>query len=303
MVNAEPCWSTALGRGYPVRNCIDCLCTAQGWDVKVFLGLDLLFGSFWTHRALIARLAAREISQRFKGSILGLGWAVLTPLLTAAVFTFVFSGVFQMRWSGRSGSPYDFALMLLVGLMIHGLFAEAISRAPSLIIGNASYVTKVVFPLEILPVVVAVASLVNAGITAAILLVGNLLVNGTVQWTSLFFPIVLAPFVIFVTALVMLAAACGVFLRDLAQVTGLVITMALFLTPVFYPLDAVPAAFQFYMRLNPLTSIVEQSRSVLLLGIMPNFVSLALYGACALLCLAFSFWVFRRLRGGFADVL
>lgn len=271
--------------------------------MKVFLGLDLLANSYCTHRALIARLAAREVSQRFKGSILGLGWAVLTPLLTAAVFTFVFSGVFQMRWSGRSGSPYDFALMLLVGLMVHGLFAEAISRAPALIVGNASYVTKVVFPLEVLPVVVVLATLVNTGITAAILLVGNIIVNGTLHWTVIFFPVVLAPFMIFVTAIVMLTAACGVFLRDLAQLVGLVITMALFLTPVFYPLDAVPASFQIFMRINPLTSIVEQSRSVLLLGNMPNLVSLAIFGFCALLCLAFSFWVFRRLRGGFADVL
>lgn len=268
-----------------------------------FLGLSALTSSYFAHRSLVGRLAVREVSARFKGSVLGFGWAVLTPLLTAAVFTFVFSGVFQMRWTGRSGSPYDFALMLLVGMLVHGLFAEAINRAPNLIVQNASYVTKVVFPLEILPLVVVLASLVNAGITALIVLAGNLAINGVVHWTAIFFPLVLAPYLIFVTALVMLIGACGVFLRDLSQIVALLITVSLFLTPVFYPLDAVPAQFQILMRLNPLTSVVETSRSVLLLGVMPNFGSMALYAACALASLAAAFWVFRRLRGGFADVL
>ncbi len=271
--------------------------------MSTFLGLDTLARSYLTHRSLVARLAVREVSQRFKGSMLGIGWAVLTPLLTAAVFTFVFSGVFQMRWAGRSGSPYDFALMLLVGMLVHGLFAEAINRAPSLILSNASYVTKVVFPLEILPLVVVLASLVNAGITAVIVLAGNLLVNGVLHWTAVFFPLVIAPYLIFVTALVLFFAACGVFLRDLAQIVSLLVTVSLFMTPVFYPLDAVPPKFQMLMRLNPLTSVVETSRSVLLLGVMPNFGSLALYAGCALASLALAFWVFRRLRGGFADVL
>lgn len=271
--------------------------------MRALLGLDLLGRAYVTHRALVARLAAREVSQRFKGSMLGLGWAVLTPLLTAAVFTFVFSSVFQMRWTGRSGSPYDFALMLLVGMLVHGLFAEAISRAPTLILHNASYVTKVVFPLEILPLVVVLAALVNAGITAVIVLAGNLAINGVLHWTALLFPLVIAPYLIFVTALVMFLAACGVFLRDLSQIVALMVTVSLFLTPVFYPLDAVPPRFQMLMRLNPLTSVVETSRSVLLLGVPPNFDSLALYGACALASLALAFWVFRRLRGGFADVL
>jgi lipopolysaccharide transport system permease protein len=235
--------------------------------------------------------------------MLGIGWTILTPLLTAAVFTFVFSGVFQMRWSGRSGSPYDFALMLLVGMMVHGLFAEAINRAPSLVVQNASYVTKVVFPLGILPLVVVLAALVNAGIATVIVLAGNLLINGVVHWTVLLFPLVIAPYLIFVTALVMVFAACGVFIRDLTQIVSLLVTVSLFMTPIFYPLDAVPPRFQVLMRLNPLTPVVEGSRNVLVLGTVPDFGNLAIYAACALASLAAAFWIFRRLRGAFADVL
>lgn len=263
-----------------------------------------LLRSVATHRELILRLAAREVTQRFQGSLLGVAWMVLTPLLTAAVFTFVFSAVFQTRWGGTTPTgPFDFAILLLVGMAVHGIFAEAVGRAPVLILSQASYVTKVVFPIEVLPVVVVLSSLVNAVMTITIVLVGQFLLNGVFHWTAVFWPVVIAPYLIFVAALVMFFAACGVFLRDLSQIVTLLVTVTLFLTPIFYPLDAVPGAFRTLMRLNPLTSIVEQSRTVIVYGGLPDFGSLALYTLCALAALALSFWLFQRLRPGFADVL
>ena len=263
-----------------------------------------LLRSVVTHRELILRLAGREVTQRFQGSLLGVAWMVLTPLLTAAVFTFVFSAVFQTRWGGTTPTgPFDFAILLLVGMAVHSVFAEAVGRAPILIVSQASYVTKVIFPIEVLPAVVVLSSLVNAVITVCIVLVGQLLLNGVFHWTAIFWPLVMAPYLIFVAALVMFFAACGVFLRDLSQVVSLLVTVTLFLTPIFYPLNAVPGAFRTVMRLNPLTSIVEQSRTVIVFGGLPDFVSLALYTLCSLAALALSFWLFQRLRPGFADVL
>lgn len=265
------------------------------------------FLDFWrslaAHHQLIWRLATREVTQRFQGSTLGLAWMVLTPLLSAAVFTFVFSAVFQTRWPGNQTGPFDFALLLLTGMAIHGVFAEAVGRAPTLILSQPSYVTKVVFPIEVLPVVAVLSALVNATITILIVIFGQLLLKGVLHWTAIFFPLVLAPFLIFVVALVLFFAACGIFLRDLSQLVTLLVTVSLFLTPIFYPLDAVPGAFRTLMRLNPLTSIVEQSRTVVVFGGLPNFASLAIYMVCALLALAASFWVFQRMRPGFADVL
>lgn len=261
------------------------------------------FRSIITHRELIFRLASREVTQRFQGSVLGVAWMLLTPLLTAAVFTFVFAGVFQTRWGGNQTGPFDFAILLLVGMAVHGVFAEAVGRAPTLILGQASYVTKVIFPIEILPLVAVLTALVNAVITVGIVVVGQLLLNGVLNWTALLWPLVIAPYLIFVMALVLLFAACGVFLRDLSQIVTLLVTVTLFLTPIFYPLAAVPGAFRTLMRLNPLTSIVEQSRTVIVFGGPPDFVSLGLYTACALASLAFAFWLFQRLRPGFADVL
>jgi len=268
-------------------------------------GLSLLSlgRSIIAHHQLVGRLVEREVTARFQGSMLGLAWMVLTPLLTAAVFTFVFSAVFRARWGLQQGSAFDFAIILLVGLAVHGIFAEAVGRAPALIIAHASYVTKVVFPLEILPVVALLTSLVNAGISLAIVVLGQLALNGVLHWTLIFLPLIMLPYLMFVLALLMFFAACGVFLRDLAQIVTLLITMSLFLTPIFYPLTAVPAAFQTAMRLNPLTLIVEQGRAVVVEGVLPDFLSLGLYFGCATLALAVSFWFFQRLRPGFADVL
>lgn len=266
--------------------------------------LGHFFASIIEHRDLIQRLAAREFGQRFRGSTLGLGWAVLTPLLTAAIFTFVFSSIFQARWgvAGPSG-PFDFAVIFLAGLAVHTIFAESLNRAPILVVGNAGYVTKVVFPLEILPVVSLVSALANAAIWLAVVMLGNLIFNGVIQLTSLLLPLVLLPYLIFIVALGLLVAACGVFIRDLSQVVGLLVTASMFLTPIFYPIQAVPPRFQTLMWLNPLTFVVEQVRAVLIFGRWPDFGGLALYSIAALAFLAVAFWVFQRLRPGFADVL
>ncbi|WP_160121216.1 ABC transporter permease [Rhodovarius lipocyclicus] len=254
------------------------------------------------HRELIFRLVVREVGSRFRGSTLGPAWAVLTPLLTAAVFTFVFSTVFQSRWGGSTGR-FDFALLMLSGLIIHNIFSESVGRAPTLLLANTSYVTKVIFPIEILPVVATLSTLVNAVISAAIVLVGDAAFNGHVSATAFLFPVVLLPFLFFVVGLGLLLAALGVFLRDLTQIVTLLITLTMFLTPIFYPLEAVPPAFRTAMHFNPLTFIVGQVRAVLVFGQWPNFTGLALYTLAALAVLAFCYWVFQRLRQGFADVL
>jgi homopolymeric O-antigen transport system permease protein len=254
------------------------------------------------HHDLILRLATREFTQRFRGSMLGVVWAVLIPLFTAAVYTFVFSTVFKARWPGAAEGPFDFALIFLTGLTVHTIFAESVARAP-MVVGNASYVKKVIFPLEILPVVAVLTALVNACIGIAIVLIGNLILNGKIFITILTLPLVIAPYLIFVIALTLFFAAAGVYLRDLSQVVGLLITVTMFLTPIFFPIEAVPEQYQRAIWLNPLTFVVQQARDVTIFGRWPDFVGLSIYTLAALASLACAFWVFQRLRNGFADVL
>jgi lipopolysaccharide transport system permease protein len=255
------------------------------------------------HHDLIFRLAVREFTQRFRGSMLGVVWAVLMPLFTAAVYTFVFSTVFKARWPGAPEGPFDFALIFLTGLTVHTIFAESVARAPMLVVGNASYVKKVVFPLEILPIVAVLTALVNTCIGIAIVLIGNLLLNGKIYLTILTLPLIIAPYLIFVVSLVLFFAAAGVYLRDLSQVVSLLITVTMFLTPIFFPIEAVPEAYRRVIWLNPLTFVVQQARDVTIFGRWPNFVGLSIYTLAAFTSLACAFWVFQRLRNGFADVL
>lgn len=255
------------------------------------------------HRVLIFRLATREFTQRFRGSMLGATWAVLMPLFTASVYTIVFSKVFQARWPGSSDGPFDFAIIYLTGMVVHTIFAESVARAPALVLGNASYVTKVVFPLEVLPVVTVITALVNAVIGIAIVLIGNLVLNGKIFFTVLMLPVVIIPYLLFVVGLVFFFAAAGVYLRDLSQLVSLLITVTLFLTPIFFPLEAAPEPIRRIILLNPLTFVVQQARDVTIFGRWPDFAGLAVYSVAALAALTCGFWFFQRLRNGFADVL
>jgi lipopolysaccharide transport system permease protein len=257
-----------------------------------------------TKRDLVRQLASREFASRFRGSMLGSAWAIVTPLLLATVYTFVFNTVFKMRWTAaESQSNLDFAVYLLLGLAVHGIFVECLSRAPRLIVSNPSYVTKVVFPLEVLPFVLLVSALTNAGISILVAILLNWFLSGSLHHTIVFIPLIIIPYALFISAFVMIFAACGVYLRDLAQVVNLIIPISLFLTPVFYPLNAIPPAIRNLMWINPLTFAVEQLRSTAIEGLVPNLLSLLLYLAASMVALSVGFWVFQRLRKGFADVL
>jgi lipopolysaccharide transport system permease protein len=257
------------------------------------------------HRDLIYRLVSREFTQRFRGSMLGATWAVLTPLLTALIFAFVFGTVFKARWGdlGTGAKHGGFTLIFLTGLVTHGMFAEAIGRAPTLVVSNASYVKKVVFPLEILPVIAACTALINGAIGMGIVVLLNLAMNYTVHPTLLLLPLVLLPYMLLVIGLVLFLAATGVYVRDLSQVVGFVITVTMFMTPIFYPIEAVPSSFRPIIWLNPLTFVVQQARAVTVFGDLPDWGGLALYTLLACGLLWAGFWWFQRTRNGFADVI
>ena len=266
--------------------------------------LNTLLLSLMSHRELLRRLVGREFSMRFRGSALGFAWTIITPLILAVMYTFVFDSIFKMRWGGAGDiGTSNFAVYLLVGLAVHGVFVECLSRAPGLIISNPSYVTKVVFPLEVLPFVVLITALTNAMISLTIAALVNLALTGQLHPTALFIPILVLPYALFVVAATMIFAAIGVYLRDLSQVVSLVIPMSLFLSPVFYPIEAVPRAMQPLISMNPLTFVIEQARLALITGNAPNLMGIAIYTTASMCALTVAYWSFQRLRTGFADVV
>lgn len=260
--------------------------------------------SLWRNRQLIVQLTRREVLGRYQGSFLGLAWSLFTPLLMLAVYTFIFSVVFKARWGeGTDNGSTGFAVVLFVGMVVHGLFAEAVNRAPGLILSNANFVKKVVFPLEVLPVIAMCASLFHAAVSLGVLLAAHLLLNGFIHGTAVFIPFVLFPLILVSTGLAWILASLGVFLRDVGQTVGLLTTVMMFLAPVFYPLSAVPEPFRSLMLLNPLTFIIEQARNSLVWGSMPDWEGLAIYALVSACTLWAGFAWFQKTRKGFADVI
>ncbi|MDM9646677.1 ABC transporter permease [Rhizobium sp. S163] len=263
-----------------------------------------LLTSIWHNRWLVAQMVRREIVGRYKGSVIGIFWAFINPLILLVIYTFVFSVVFKARWGSTQpdGQP-EFAVILFSGMIVHGLFAETMTRAPTLIVSNVNYVKKVIFPLEILPVVAMGTSIFHSLISFLILTIAIWLVKGFVPWTAVFFPIVLLPLIGVALGLAWALAAIGVFLRDVAQPIGLLMTILLFLSPVFYPVSALPQQLQPWLFLNPLTFIIEQMRTVMIVGTFPNAIGIVSYGVISLGFSWLGYAWFQKTRKGFANVL
>ena len=260
--------------------------------------------SLWRNRQLIAQMTRRDVAGRYKGSALGLAWSFFNPVFMLVVYTFVFSVVFKARWGvGVEETNTQFAVVLFVGLIVHGLFAEVLNRAPGLILGNVNYVKKVVFPLEILPAVSMGAALFHSLVSLLVLFIAFVIFNGYLHWTAIFTPLVLLPLVIFTLGLAWILASLGVFIRDVGQTIGMLTTVVLFVSPVFFPVTALPERFRPWMMANPLTFIIEQAREVLIWGHLPNWAGLGLYTLVATAVAWAGYAWFQKTRKGFADVL
>lgn len=257
------------------------------------------------NRRLIVQMAKREVVGRYKGSAMGLAWSFFNPVFMLVVYTFVFSEIFKSRWGvgGGEESKTQFAVVMFVGMIVLALFSEVLTRAPGLILANVNYVKKVVFPIEILPVIAMGGALFHSVISLGVLLAAFLLFNGYLQWTVIFIPLVLLPLIILTVGIAWMLASLGVFLRDIGQTIGIITTALSFLSPVFYPITAVPASFRPVIMANPLTFIIEQARDVLVWGHMPDWPGLARYTLVALLVAWGGYAWFQKTRKGFADVL
>lgn len=267
---------------------------------ECFIGV---FSSFWRNRKLIRQLVRRDFESRFRGSVLGVLWAILNPLLLLLVYTFVFSQVFKARWSVEIDSPAGFALVLFSGLIAFNIFSENFNAAPRMVLQNVSYIKKVVFPLEILPWVSLLTSLISAAISAHLLLFFYVCIVGMPSLSIVYIPIILIPLCLFTLGAVWILSSVGVFIRDLQHGTAIITTVLMFLSPIFYPVSAVPMKVQKLIFLNPLTSVVEMIRGALFFARPPSLVLLGSSFIVSWGVAAMGYWWFMRIKKGFADVV
>ncbi len=259
--------------------------------------------SIYKNRTLIAVLAWKDVIGRYRGSWLGMLWSFLIPILMLCVYTFVFSVVFQARWAEGSQSKSEFAIILFSGLMVFSMFAECITSAPNLVLNNVNYVKKIVFPLEILPIVKLVDSLFHFAINIFVWFAFYLIWFGLPKISAFLFPIVILPLVFTIVGMSLVISSLAVYFRDIGQITYVATTALSFLSPVFYPASALPEAFRPIFNLNPLTGVIENMRDILVWGKIISFESwfLSLSISIAITCVGF--WWFQKTRKGFADVI
>jgi lipopolysaccharide transport system permease protein len=260
--------------------------------------------SLTRYRHLVWQMSKREVIGRYRGSMLGLLWSFVHPLCMLGIYTFVFGVIFHARWGEVTRKTHlDFALVLFAGLIVYTLFAECITRAPWLVTGNPNYVKKVVFPLEILPVVAMGTALFHATVSFAVLLLLQLGLTHALPWQVLTVPLILLPLILLTVGLSWFLATCGVYVRDTGHTITLLLMMLLFASPVFYPASALPGPLRQYMWLNPLTYAIEEVRGALFLGKTPSWMGLGIYLCLSLVVAWLGYLSFQKTRPGFADVV
>ncbi|MER8848738.1 ABC transporter permease [Mesorhizobium australicum] len=257
---------------------------------------------------IIFDLIRREVAGRYRGSAFGLLWSLLNPLFMLAVYTFVFGVVMKSRWTipdqqSATHSTGEFAVILFCGLIVFQFFAEVVSLSPSLIVANVNYVKRIVFPIQILPVVSVGAALFHAAVSLLVLLVFAYVVFGTIPLTVVLAPLVFAPLMILVLGIAWVLASIGVYFRDMSQIVAPLVSAILFLSPVFFQRTVLPAWLQPWLSLNPLAIPVENFRDVVIFGVLPDWRSLGYYSCAALVVACLGYRFFQKTRRGFADVL
>lgn len=279
--------------------------SASRFGLRQLLNPLALILSLWGHRDLIRQMVKREVGQRYQGSYLGVLWSFITPLLMLLIYTFVFSVIFKSRWLDATVDtpPSEFALILFAGLAAFNLFAEVVNRAPMLILAVPNFVKKVVFPLEILPVVAIGSALVNSLIAVGLVLLGSVLLLGHISPTIFLFPLAYVPLVLLTLSLGWFLASLGVYVRDVGQGISLVVQMLFFLSPVLYPPTAVPEPIRSLLLINPLTPVLTTFRQTLLWGEMPDWGPWVIWTAVLGIGTMLSYAWFMKTSKGFADVL
>ena len=247
-------------------------------------------------------LTKREFAGKYRGSFGGLAWSLAQPLFLLTVYTIAFGVILKARW-GFSGSTREYALMLFAGLIVFNAFSEVLIKSAALISANPNFVKKIVFPLELLPVITVATALSHAFLGVGVWLAGYIFLIGPPKVAAFIFPLVLICFVPVLLGLGWLLSSLGVLVKDISQVTGMLNHTLLFLTPIFYSVEAAPPLLQNILMLNPLTFVVEQLRLVLFYGQMPALKGLAVYFCLASIFAWASYTLFKRLRPTFADMV
>lgn len=261
-----------------------------------FLGFKI----FAKHYYLACQMIKRNILLRYKGSVLGIAWSFANPMLMLAVYSIVFTYIFKAR---VTDSTVPYAIFMFAGMSTYNIFRETVSNSCSIIYSNSPYVKKIIFPLEIFPMIQSITCLIFGLIWYILLFIGLLLFTNKIYFTVIYLPLILIPLVLFSTGLAFITSSVSVFLRDLVQVVNVVLQALFFMTPICYSLQALPPKAQNLLKINPMALIVEETRSILLYGNSPSWTNLGIMFCVSLLVFHLGLCWFRFVKKGFANAM
>lgn len=261
---------------------------------------------WWGKVDLLKTLVQRDLEARYKGSLLGNLWPLINQLSQLLIYTYVFSIVLKVKLSlqGLPETNLTFGLWLFSGLLPWIAFTSGFQQAAGAVIRQANLVKKVVFPLELLPLVPILTAFIESsfGLMALILLVG--LSTHTIHSTLWLLPLVWLPQLLLTAGLGYFVAGLTVFLRDVPQTLGVVTNLWFYLTPILYPATIIPEAWRAWVFwFNPLAAIAEVYRDLVLVGTVQHGAEWGVAGVVSLVVFYSGLRCYQKLRPAFADVL
>ncbi|NEN84307.1 ABC transporter permease [Paenibacillus elgii] len=260
--------------------------------------------NLFNHRNLLFQFVQRDIVARYRGSYLGLVWTLVQPLVMLVVYSFVFSVIFKVKWGNAEGvSKLDFAMVTFAGLIIFQIFSEPMYRSTAILSANSNYVKKVVFPLEILPTSAVFSGIILNMFSMIILIATLFFYQYPVGWNLLLIPVLILPLTLFTLGFSYIVTTLGVFFKDLGQAMGIIMNILFYISPVFYPVTAVPKEFQIYMNLNPLTFFVESFRAITIYNTQPNWMNYIVMLIISLFLFFLGSTLFNKSKETFSDVI
>lgn len=266
-----------------------------------------IFRNLYKNRELILSMTKREIQSTYQGSFLGVLWTLILPLMMLLIYTFVFSVVFQAKWASTGAAQQtprgEFALILFAGLTPFNLFSLVINRAPGLVLAVPNYVKKVIFPLEILPVIVTGSALFTSFINVGLILIGSLLVYHYIPLSIWMLPFAYIPLLLLTLGLAWFLSSFGVFVRDVGQAIGVIVQILFFMTPIFYSADSVPPSLKIIVVLNPLSYIIDSFRRTLIWNKSIDWPMWGIITLIAFVVAVLGYAWFSATKKGFADVM
>ena len=248
--------------------------------------------NIFSHTHALRLLIARELSSRYKGTMLGVIWLFLQPLMMVVVYSFVFSVIMKVRIPGMENS-YHFALFLMTAMMPYFAFQDALLASSNSLFANSSLLHKSTLPALLIPLVPMLTTLVTEIIALLIIVLAAFLLLDQISWYLLLLPLLIWVRLCLSIALGYMLATLSVFIQDLRQALGLLLTMLMFLTPILYPVSMIPDEFVPVNNLNPMYHLLDAYRAVILRGELPE-VGLVYVAGFAMILLFFGIWFFQK---------